>query len=104
MYFKRNILSDLVKQIDTKEIVMITGMRRVGKTTLLTMIYEKIESSNKVFLDIENIIEQKIFEEIDYNNIWANFTDFGITNKDRAFILLDLIKAKTDILKSIKYI
>ncbi|GAG80028.1 unnamed protein product, partial [marine sediment metagenome] len=36
------------------EIVILTGMRRVGKTTLLTMLFENIQSSNKVFLDLSN--------------------------------------------------
>ena len=47
-------------------------MRRVGKTTLCKDIYESIESKNKVFLDIENPIDSKLFEEEDFSNIIAN--------------------------------
>jgi predicted AAA+ superfamily ATPase len=83
---------------------VITGMRRVGKTTLLQMIYEKIESRNKAFLDMDNILEQRVFEEIDFNNIWANLKAYGITNKEKSYIFLDEIQAKPEIVKAIKYL
>jgi predicted AAA+ superfamily ATPase len=79
-------------------------MRRVGKTTIFRMIFDRIESKNKVFFDMENPLSQKIFEEIDYNNIWANLKSFGIDNKTRAFIFLDEIQAKPDIVKVVKYL
>lgn len=104
MNYSRNILTALLEQMNTREIVVVTGMRRVGKTTLLSMIYDRIESDNKAFFDIENIIEQKIFEENDYNNIWANFRDFGIRKNERAYIFLDEIQAMPQIIKPIKYL
>jgi len=104
MHFYRNILNYIEPQLNTREIIVITGMRRVGKTTLLQMIYDKIESKNKTFLDIDNILEQRVFEEIDFNNIWANLKAFGITNKEKAFIFLDEIQAKPEIVKAIKYL
>ncbi|MBN2103821.1 ATP-binding protein [bacterium] len=104
MNYSRNILPELLEQINTREIIVLTGMRRVGKTTLLSMVYDRIESSNKVFFDIENIIEQKVFEETDYNNIIANFRDFGVTDKERAFVFLDEIQAMPEIVRPIKYL
>jgi len=104
MRFYRKILKHIEPQINTREIIVITGMRRVGKTTLLQMIYEKIESRNKAFLDMDNILEQRVFEEIDYNNIWANLKAYGITNKEKSYIFLDEIQAKPEIVKAIKYL
>lgn len=104
MNYRRNILPELLEQINTREIIVLTGMRRVGKTTLLSMVYDRIESSNKVFFDIENIIEQKVFEETDYNNIIANFREFGVTDKERAFVFLDEIQAMPQIIRPIKYL
>jgi len=104
MLYPRKILKSIKKQVITKEIVVLTGMRRVGKTTLFQMIYDEIESRNKVFLDIENILEQKIFEEIDYNNIWANLKPYGISNKEKAYIFIDEIQAEPEIIKPIKYL
>ena len=104
MYYQRKILQSLKKHLTDKEIIVLTGMRRVGKTTAYKMIYQEIASKNKVFLDIENPLEQKIFEEIDYNNIWANLKPFNITNKEKAFIFLDEIQVKPEIVKAIKYL
>ncbi len=104
MYYSRYLEANLKKQLDTKEIIVVTGMRRVGKTTLLRKIFVDINSDNKVYLDIENPIEQKIFEETDYNNIWANLKQYGITNKQKSYIFIDEVQAKPEIIHAIKYL
>lgn len=104
MLYSRTLLKDVERQLTTKEIVVVTGMRRVGKTTLLRLLYDKIDSKNKIFLDLENIIEQKIFEEMDFNNIWANLKPFGINNNEKAYIFLDEIQARPDTVRAIKYL
>ena len=104
MLIKRKIFSMLKKQIDLPEIVVLTGMRRVGKTTIYQMVYDTILSGNKVFFDLENPIEQMIFEEKDYNNIWENLKSYGITSTKRAYIFLDEIQEKPEIIKAVKYL
>lgn len=104
MLYKRKLYEELIKKIEDKEIIVVTGMRRVGKTTLFRMIFDILESRNKAFLDMENPLNQKIFEEEDYNNIWANLKPFGINNSEKAFIFIDEIQAKPEIVKVVKYI
>ncbi len=104
MLYERKLFGELVKRIEDKEIIVLTGMRRVGKTTLFKMIFDKIKSKNKVFLDIENPLNQKIFEEEDYGNILANLKVFGINSKEKAYIFLDEIQSKPDIVKAVKYL
>ena len=104
MRFRRKILQDIEPWLPKREMIVITGMRRVGKTTLLQMLYDGVDSDNKVFLDIENILEQKVFEEVDYNNIWANLQTYGITSSQRAYIFLDEIQAMPQIVKAVKYL
>lgn len=104
MQIRRKLLTVLEKHLDDPEIIVVTGMRRVGKTTLLRMLYEEIQSPNKVFLDIENPIDQKVFEESDYNNIWSNLRAHGISNTKRVFIFLDEIQAMPPIIKAVKYL
>lgn len=103
MWFKRKIFTAIEQQLNSREIIVLTGMRRVGKTTLLRMIYDKIETGNKVFLDLENVINQKLFEEIDYNNIWKNLARFEINKDKKAYIFLDEIQAYPSVVKAIKY-
>lgn len=104
MIYKRKILYKIEKYIRSKEILVLTGMRRVGKTTLYKMIFDGIKSKNKVFLDVENPITQKIFEEVDYDNVIANLRDLGIDVKRKAYIFLDEIQAQPEIVKVIKYL
>ena len=104
MIYPRKLLVKVKKRLKTKEIVVVTGMRRVGKTTLLKIVFGGINSPNKVFLDIENPVEQKIFEEEDYNNIWANLKPYGITNTSKAYLFLDEVQASPSIIKAVKYL
>ncbi len=103
MRYPRRIQKDIENQINTREIVGITGIRRAGKTTLLEMIYDKIESNNKVLFDLENIIEQRVFEELDFNNIWANLRVYGVNASEKAYIFLDEIQNVPNIIRVIKY-
>ncbi|MEW6104516.1 MAG: ATP-binding protein [bacterium] len=104
MIFPRKIQERLTKCIDEPEIVVLTGMRRVGKTTLYQSIFRSIESKNKAFFDLENPIVQKVFEEIDYNNIILNLKEYGIVSKEKAYIFLDEIQAMPNIVKVVKYL
>jgi predicted AAA+ superfamily ATPase len=104
MRYERIIHKQLKSRIDTPEIVVVTGMRRVGKTTALQMIFDEIPGKNKVFIDIENPIDQRIFEEKDYNNIWANLQVYGISNREKSYIFLDEIQAMPAIVKTVKYL
>lgn len=104
MVFKRRIHSALLDQIDKPDITVLTGMRRVGKTTTLQMIFDQVESRNKVFLDLENPLDQKAFEETDFNNIWYNLRAYGITNEEKAFIFLDEMQSSPSIVSSVKYL
>ncbi|MCL5408641.1 MAG: ATP-binding protein [Candidatus Omnitrophica bacterium] len=102
--YRRALMGELRTWVDKKFIVVMTGMRQVGKTTLFRMLFDEIQSSNKVFLDVENPIVQKAFQEENYDNIWANLKDYGIENKTKAYIFLDEIQAMPEIVKVIKYI
>lgn len=104
MFYPRKPLSDLEKQIKTREIVVLTGMRRVGKTTLYKTLFEKVESENKAFLDLENPLEQRVFEEKDYNNILSNLKEYGINPRKKMYLFLDEIQAKPEAIKAVKYL
>lgn len=104
MQFERVIQKSLEERINTKEIVVLTGMRRTGKTTLFKMIFEKIESDNKVFLDLENILDQQIFEESDFNNIWANLSNYGINQNEKSYIFIDEVQLMPIVVKIVKYL
>ncbi|MCM8803578.1 MAG: ATP-binding protein [Candidatus Omnitrophica bacterium] len=104
MIYKRKLKPVLLKEISTPQIVVVTGMRQVGKTTLLLDIYNSIESENKVFIDLENPLNQKIFEEKNYDNILLNLKEVGLKSHKNAFVFIDEIQIMPEIVKPIKYL
>lgn len=84
--YKRNILPFLLKEINLPRVVIILGMRQVGKTTLMKQIYDNIKFGSKIFLDLENPLYQKIFEEENYENIIYNLKNIGFKIEKKSFI------------------
>lgn len=104
MFYSRLILPELEKELDTKENTVITGMRQVGKTSLLEHLFSLITSDNKILLDFENPLNRKIFEEEDYDVIWNNLKPLGITNSRKAYIFLDEVQHLKSIGSTAKYL
>src|SRR3989344_9293860 len=104
VFYPRLILPQLEKELETSEITVITGMRQVGKTTLLDHLFSLIDSSNKVKLDLENPLNRKVFEEENYDAIWNNLAAFGINNRTKTYIFLDEIQHLPSIGSVVKYL
>jgi len=104
MFYPRYILPQLEKELETPESIVITGMRQVGKTTLLNHLFSLVESPNKIMLDFENPLNRKIFEEESYDAIWNNLAVFGVNNQTKAYIFLDEIQHLPSIGSVVKYL
>ncbi len=104
MFIKRKKYGELKQLMQYDEIVVLTGMRRVGKTTLLQQLFNEVESENKVFLDMENQIDRLIFDEKDYNNIWKNLSTYGIRKNEKAYIFIDEIQLVPNLISPLKYL
>ena len=55
-FIKRNIKTEIVEHLQSKEITIITGARQIGKTTLLQEIIKDLKSDNQkvLFLNLDN--------------------------------------------------
>lgn len=104
MIIKREIYPKIKQVINSPEAIIITGMRRVGKTTLLQYILQNIESDNKIYLDLENPINQRYFEEKNYEKILDSFKVLGLNTKKQAFIFLDEIQFVKNVPSVVKYL
>ena len=93
-----------MKELETPESTVITGMRQVGKTTLLSHLFSLVKSPNKLMLDFENPLNRKIFEEENYDAIWNNLAAFGVNNQTKAYIFLDEIQHLPSIGSVVKYL
>ncbi|MCL5675602.1 MAG: ATP-binding protein [Patescibacteria group bacterium] len=104
MFYRRQIYQKLEAELGTKEITVITGMRRVGKTTALNYLYGLVKSDNKAIFDLENPIHRKVFEEENYDAIWNNLKEFNIANKSKAYLFLDEVQNLPSVSRAIKYL
>lgn len=102
---KRALFEELLKYIENKEALVITGMRQVGKTTLMRQIYDRIQNKPKLWFDFENPLDVKIFEDIDYNNIYQRIENMAGVKGDGSFmVFIDEIQTFPEITKVIKYL
>ena len=101
---KRKVYYKLIKFIEHKNALIVTGMRQVGKTTLLKQIFDNLKISEKIWFDLDNPLDQLIFEETDYNNIFRNFQNLTKTNKNRIYVFIDEIQNFPEITRIIKYL
>ncbi len=99
----RSILNKIEKYLYSPEAVIITGKRRTGKTTLLNFIFKRIESENKIFLDLENPLNRKYLEEENYERIKTSFEILGLDFTLKAFIFLDEIQLVRGLPSVVKY-
>lgn len=104
MFYKRDILPRLENEVETKEIIVITGMRQVGKTTTLNHLAGLVKSENKALLDLENPLHRKIFEEDNFDAVWNNLAQFGITTQKKAYIFLDEVQNLPQVSRVVKYL
>lgn len=103
MFKERELLKQIQTYFYSNEAVLITGMRRTGKTTLLENISSKIDSKNKLFLDFENPINRKYFEEENYEKIKSSLEILGIDFDSKVYLFLDEIQFLRNISSIIKY-
>src|SRR3990167_10004258 len=102
---KRALFSELTRNLEKKEALIITGMRQVGKTTLMRQLYDHIDNRGKLWFDFENPLDVKTFEDIDYNNIFKRLHSLaGGAKGKQLFVFIDEIQIFPEITKVIKYL
>lgn len=102
---KRLLLSQIEKHINHKNAIVVTGMRQVGKTTLMRAVFEMVGDKPKIWFDFDNPLDQKVFENIEYRNIYENLRkQSGLKDDERLFVFIDEIQNFPEITKVIKFL
>ena len=91
---KRTLFKEIIDHAEHKNALVVTGMRQVGKTTLLRQVFDSLAGKRKVWFDLDNPLDQKIFEDIEYKNIYERLQKMaGISGKDdRMYVFIDEIQ------------
>ncbi|MFN4213135.1 MAG: ATP-binding protein, partial [Microgenomates group bacterium] len=105
MFIKRKLLSRISFYIEKPEVLIITGFRRVGKSTLIKYIFDNLKTNNKIFLDLESPVNQRIFKKENYEAIISELKNLGLRiNRERAYVFLDEVQYLKNIPSVVKYL
>lgn len=102
MIFDRDIYPLLEEHLSRRQITVLTGMRRTGKTTLVKKLLDALGSKNALYLDLERLDNRELFSSKNYDAIITALTRRGLTFDQKAYIALDeiqLLPASASVLK-----
>jgi len=71
MYIKRNLESTILKYLDAREIIAITGARQTGKTTMINHLIKNLSNAVSVSFDDQNILRMFENQIDDFINIYV---------------------------------
>lgn len=100
----RQIYKELEKHLTKKQVTVILGMRRVGKSTALKYLLEQVKHNNKIYIDCEKIEYQTLFNTPSYDAIINELELQGITFNSKAVVALDEIQLIKNLPSFIKYV
>jgi uncharacterized protein len=100
----RRIFPDLKAHLTQKQITVITGMRRVGKSTALKYLLDQVPHSNKVYLDLERVEHRFTFQQLTYRDVQIDLEIAGIDFSKPAVIALDELQLVKEITSVIKWL
>jgi uncharacterized protein len=101
---QRNIYKELENSIYSKQIIVITGMRRVGKTTALKYLMTKLPQENSIYIDLERVENRAIFNERNYSVIVEALQALGLDLSKKAYMGIDEIQLVQNIPSVIKFL
>ncbi len=101
---KRALFDTILPQLYHKNAIVITGMRQVGKTTLMRQLHDNFEGK-RLWFDLDNPLDQLIFENIDYKAIYSDLVRLSdVKTDERLLVCIDEIQNLPEITKIIKYL
>jgi uncharacterized protein len=100
----RTLFHEIVRYLDHKNALLITGMRQVGKTTLMRQIFEQVDDKGRLWFDFDNPLDLLIFEDKDYNNIYVQLKRMLNGSNNRIFVFIDEIQNFPAITRVVKYL
>ena len=104
MFYQRNIFSELKEHLEVKQVTVLTGMRRTGKTTLVKQLIAISAIPQKLYFDLERIDNRELFSEKNYDNIILALTQRGIIFSEKVLIAIDEIQLVPNLPSVIKYL
>jgi predicted AAA+ superfamily ATPase len=102
--YPRKLFSELLTHFPKKQVTVITGMRRVGKSTALRYLLNQTPHNNKLYLDFERVENRALFNRPSYNDIERGLVALGLNLSLPAVVALDeiqLVPNSVSVIKSL---
>ena len=104
MIYPRKIYKELKEHLVKKEITVLTGMRRTGKTTLVKQLLKEIDSENKIYFDLQILANQDVFLPRNFEAIVESLKQRGLDFSRKTYVFLDEIQLVKEIPGILKYL
>ena len=101
---ERPLFPSLKNALSDQRVIVITGMRRVCKTTSLRWLLDQVPSANKIFLDLERLDQRAVFQESNYEVILNYFRNQGLDPNQPMTVALDEIQYAPNLPSVVKYL
>lgn len=102
MYYPRKIFDHLAAHATKKQVSIITGMRRTGKTTIIRQLLSVILNDNSIYIDLERMDNRQLFMELNYETVIMALKQRGLDFNKKCVIALDeaqLVKGLPSVVK-----
>ena len=85
-------------------VIVITGQRRVGKTTAARWLLDQVPTRNKLYLDLERLDQRAVFNERNYDLVVNYLRNRGLDLTQPAYVVLDEIQYASNVPSIVKYL
>ena len=102
--YSRFLFPALKEALADQRAIVITGMRRTGKTTSLRWLLEQVPSQNKIYLDLERLDQRAVFQESNYDLVLNYLRNRGLDINQHLTVALDEIQYVPNLPSVVKYL
>jgi predicted AAA+ superfamily ATPase len=103
-FYNRTIYKSLLDHLEKKQITVLTGMRRTGKTTLVKQLMHESKIKQQFYFDLERMDNRSLFSEENYDSIIYALTQRGADFRDKVLIGIDEIQLVPNLPSVLKYL
>jgi uncharacterized protein len=102
--YPRKIYKELKEHTLKKQITIITGMRRTGKTTLVKQLLSESINENNLYIDLERLDNRILFQTPNYESILFALKQRGLDLSRRCTVAIDEGQLVKELPSVIKYL
>jgi uncharacterized protein len=101
---ERRSYAELLAHLDKPQATVITGLRRVGKTTAVRYLLSQTSVLNRLYLDLEKAENRLLFNQPHYADIEAGLRVLGLDLSQPAVLALDEVQLVPNVPSVVKYL